>query len=105
MTRRLVLREVELPRPDAVRKWASPTAVTHVDCAARVQTVHADTNPRFHSLIERFKAKTGCPVLANTSFNARSEPIVCTPEDAFRCFVARDIEKRRLLGGDVPSMA
>jgi carbamoyltransferase len=67
-------------------------AVTHVDYSARVQTVHADTNPRFHALIERFKAKTGCPVLVNTSFNVRSEPIVCTPEDAFRCFMGNEIE-------------
>jgi carbamoyltransferase len=67
-------------------------AVTHVDYSARVQTVHADTNPRFHSLISRFKAKTGCPVLVNTSFNVRSEPIVCTPEDAFRCFMGNEIE-------------
>src|SRR6476659_5893965 len=67
-------------------------AVTHVDYSARVQTVHADTNPRFHALIERFKAKTGCPVLVNTSFNVRGEPIVCTPEDAFRCFMGNDIE-------------
>ena len=62
-------------------------AVTHVDYSARVQTVHADTNPRFHALISRFKEKTGCPVLVNTSFNVRSEPIVCSPEDAFRCFM------------------
>src|SRR6185312_15391868 len=67
-------------------------AVTHVDYSARIQTVHADTNPRFHALITRFKAKTGCPVLVNTSFNVRSEPIVCTPEDAFRCFMGNDIE-------------
>ena len=67
-------------------------AVTHVDYSARIQTVHADTNPRFHALIERFKSKTGCPVLVNTSFNVRSEPIVCTPEDAFRCFMGSDIE-------------
>jgi carbamoyltransferase len=67
-------------------------AVTHVDYSARVQTVHADTNPRFHALIERFKGKTGCPVLVNTSFNVRSEPIVCTPEDAFRCFMGNEIE-------------
>ena len=67
-------------------------AVTHVDYSARVQTVHADTNPRFHALIARFKAKTGCPVLINTSFNVRSEPIVCTPEDAFRCFMGNEIE-------------
>jgi carbamoyltransferase len=54
--------------------------------------VHAKTNPRFHKLIERFKAKTGCPVLVNTSFNVRGEPIVCTPEDAFRCFMGSEIE-------------
>jgi len=57
-----------------------------------VQTVHADTNPRFHALLERFKSKTGCPVLVNTSFNVRGEPIVCTPEDAFRCFMGNEIE-------------
>jgi carbamoyltransferase len=67
-------------------------AVTHVDYSARVQTVHADTNPRFHALITRFKEKTGCPILINTSFNVRSEPIVCTPEDAFRCFMGNEIE-------------
>jgi carbamoyltransferase len=67
-------------------------AVTHVDYSARVQTVHADTNPRFHELISRFKDKTGCPVLVNTSFNVRGEPIVCTPEDAFRCFMGNEIE-------------
>ncbi len=67
-------------------------AVTHVDYSARVQTVHRETNPRFHELIARFKAATGCPVLVNTSFNVRGEPIVCTPEDAFRCFMGSDIE-------------
>jgi carbamoyltransferase len=67
-------------------------AVTHVDYSARIQTVHAATNPRFHALISAFKARTGCPVLVNTSFNVRGEPIVCTPEDAFRCFMGTDIE-------------
>ncbi|MGE0876759.1 MAG: carbamoyltransferase, partial [Burkholderiales bacterium] len=67
-------------------------AVTHVDYSARVQTVHADTNPRYHELISRFKARTGCPVVVNTSFNVRGEPIVCTPEDAFRCFMGSEIE-------------
>ncbi|MFW2391230.1 MAG: carbamoyltransferase [Methyloceanibacter sp.] len=67
-------------------------AVTHVDYSARLQTVHAQTNPRFHALLSRFKEKTGCPVLVNTSFNVRGEPIVCTPEDAFRCFMGTDIE-------------
>ncbi|HEX2486402.1 MAG TPA: carbamoyltransferase C-terminal domain-containing protein, partial [Myxococcota bacterium] len=67
-------------------------AVTHVDYSARIQTVHADTNPRYHALLARFKALTGCPVLVNTSFNVRGEPIVCTPEDAFRCFMGTEIE-------------
>ena len=67
-------------------------AVTHVDYSARVQTVHEDTNPRFHALLAAFKQRTGCPVLVNTSFNIRGEPIVCTPEDAFRCFMGSDIE-------------
>lgn len=67
-------------------------AVTHVDYSARIQTVHADTNPRYHALISRFKAKTGCPVVVNTSFNVRGEPIVCTPEDAFHCFMGTEME-------------
>ena len=67
-------------------------AVTHIDYSARIQTVHADTNPRFHQLLSAFQGLTGCPVLVNTSFNVRGEPIVCTPEDAFRCFMGTDIE-------------
>jgi len=67
-------------------------AVTHVDYSARVQTVHRGTNERFHDLLTAFKARTGCPVLVNTSFNVRGEPIVCTPEDAFRCFMGSEIE-------------
>jgi len=67
-------------------------AVTHVDYSARVQTVDADRHPRFHRLIERFYARTGCPVLVNTSFNVRGEPIVCTPEDAYRCFMATEMD-------------
>jgi len=67
-------------------------AVTHVDYSARIQTVHAETNPRYHALLTAFKEKTGCPVLVNTSFNVRGEPIVCTPEDAFRCFMGSEIE-------------
>ena len=67
-------------------------AVTHVDYSARIQTVHAETNPRFHALLSAFKRRTGCPVLVNTSFNVRGEPIVGTPEDAFRCFMGSDIE-------------
>jgi carbamoyltransferase len=67
-------------------------AVTHVDYSARIQTVHRDTNPRYHSLITAFKSLTGCPVIVNTSFNVRGEPIVGTPEDAFRCFMGTEIE-------------
>jgi carbamoyltransferase len=67
-------------------------AVTHVDYSARIQTVHADTNPRYHALISRFYELTGCPVVVNTSFNVRGEPIVCTPEDSFRCFMGTEIE-------------
>ncbi len=67
-------------------------AVTHIDYSARIQTVHADTNPRYHALITRFKEKTGCGVVINTSFNVRGEPIVCSPEDAFRCFMGTEIE-------------
>ena len=67
-------------------------AVTHVDYSARVQTVHRETNPRYHALLTRFKALTGCPVLVNTSFNVRGEPIVCTPEDAFACFMGSEID-------------
>jgi carbamoyltransferase len=71
---------------------SSIPAVTHIDYSARIQTVHADTNPRYHALISRFKQLTGCPVIVNTSFNVRGEPIVCSPEDAFRCFMGTDIE-------------
>ncbi|GAA1296980.1 carbamoyltransferase [Saccharothrix xinjiangensis] len=67
-------------------------AVTHVDHSARVQTVTADTNPELHRLLTGFKARTGCPVLVNTSFNVRGEPIVATPEDAYRCFMRTDID-------------
>jgi len=67
-------------------------AVTHVDYSARIQTVHANTNPLFHPLLKRFKEVTGCPVLVNTSFNVRGEPIVCTPEDAFRCFMGNELD-------------
>jgi carbamoyltransferase len=71
---------------------SSIPAVTHIDYSARVQTVHADTNPRYHALISAFKGLTGCGVLVNTSFNVRGEPIVWTPEDAFRCFMGSEIE-------------
>jgi carbamoyltransferase len=77
--------KLKVPRSDI-------PAVTHVDYSARVQTVHAETNPRYHQLISRFNELTGCPVVINTSFNVRGEPIVCTPEDAFRCFMGTEIE-------------
>ncbi|MCP5404832.1 MAG: carbamoyltransferase [Pseudomonadaceae bacterium] len=67
-------------------------AVTHVDYSARIQTVHADTNPLYHKLISAFKKRTGCALVVNTSFNVRGEPIVCTPEDAFRCFMGTDLD-------------
>ena len=67
-------------------------AVTHVDYSARIQTVHAETHPQYHALITKFKELTGCPIVVNTSFNVRGEPIVCTPEDAFRCFMGTDTE-------------
>ena len=73
-------------------------AVTHVDYSARIQTVHRETNPRYHALLSAFKERTGCPVLVNTSFNVRGEPIACTPEDAFRCFMGSEIEV--LVAGD-----
>jgi carbamoyltransferase len=67
-------------------------AITHVDYSARVQTVHKETNPRYHSLLTAFYERTGCGVLVNTSFNVRGEPIVCTPEDAYRCFMRTEID-------------
>jgi len=67
-------------------------AVTHIDFSARVQTVCKETNPRYHALIKRFKEMTGCPVIINTSFNVRGEPIICTPEDAFRCFMGTELD-------------
>jgi carbamoyltransferase len=67
-------------------------AVTHVDYSARIQTVHKDTNPRFHALLQAFHRLTACPVLVNTSFNVRGEPIVCTPTDAYRCFMRTEMD-------------
>lgn len=71
---------------------SSIPAVTHVDYSARIQTVHPDTNPRYHALLRNFKELTGCPVLVNTSFNIRGEPIVATPEDAFHCFMGTNMD-------------
>ena len=67
-------------------------AVTHVDYSARIQTVHKETNPKYYKLLSKFKEITGCPVLVNTSFNVRGEPIVCTVEDAFRCFMGTNLD-------------
>lgn len=67
-------------------------AITHVDYSARLQTIHSETNPRFHALVQTFKEKTGCAVLVNTSFNVRGEPIVCTPQDAYRCFMRTEMD-------------
>ena len=79
------IQKLNVPRSDI-------PAVTHVDYSARVQTVHQDTNPKYHALLRSFERLTGCPVIVNTSFNVRGEPIVCTPEDAFRCFMGTEIE-------------
>jgi carbamoyltransferase len=79
------IEKLNIPRSDI-------PAATHVDYSARVQTVHEVTNPRYHSLLSAFQQQTGCPVIVNTSFNVRGEPIVCTPEDAFRCFMGTEIE-------------
>jgi carbamoyltransferase len=73
-------------------KRSSIPAVTHVDYSARIQTVHKKTNPKYHALITKFKEKTGCSVVINTSFNVRGEPIVCTPKDAFRCFMGTKLD-------------
>lgn len=67
-------------------------AITHVDYSARIQTVHKNTNPQFYDLLDNFEQRTGCPVLVNTSFNVRGEPIVCTPEDAYRCFMRTEMD-------------
>lgn len=73
-------------------KRSSLPAITHVDYSARIQTIHKETNPRYYDLLQHFKARTGCSVLVNTSFNVRGEPIVCTPEDAFRCFMRTEMD-------------
>src|ERR1043165_5036918 len=67
-------------------------AITHIDYSARIQTVTEDTNPDYYALIKAFESLTGCPVIINTSFNCRGEPIVCSPEDAYRCFMRTQID-------------
>ena len=79
------IEKLNIPRSDI-------PAVTHVDYSARIQTVHPDTNPKYYNLISSFNKLTGCPVIVNTSFNVRGEPIVCTPEDAFRCFMGTELD-------------
>jgi carbamoyltransferase len=71
---------------------SSIPAITHVDYSARVQTVDADRHPRFHRILQSMKERTGCPIVINTSFNVRGEPIVCTPQDAYRCFMATNMD-------------
>ena len=73
-------------------KRSSIPAITHVDYSARIQTVHKETNPKYYNLINEFKNITNCPVLVNTSFNVRGEPIVCTIEDAFNCFMGTNLD-------------
>ena len=73
-------------------KRSSIPAVTHVDYSARIQTVHKETNLRYYNLIKEFKKNTNCPVLVNTSFNVRGEPIVCTIEDAYKCFMGTNLD-------------
>jgi carbamoyltransferase len=85
------------PDPDDLREWVNEVrseipAVTHVDYSARLQTVDCDANPEFHAILRAFDELTGCPVMINTSFNVRGEPIVCTPEDAYRCFMRTEMD-------------
>jgi carbamoyltransferase len=96
-----VLERRRLPRPDDGEPWgierlnqprSDIPAVTHLDYSARVQTVSIDRSPRFHALLRAFEARTGCPLLVNTSFNVRGEPIVCTPTDAYTCFMRTAID-------------
>ena len=77
--------KLNVPRSDV-------PAITHVDYSARIQTVHKKTNPLYHTLISKFKEKTGCPIVINTSFNVRGEPIICSPTDAFKCFMGTGLD-------------
>jgi len=97
------LEKLNIPRSDL-------PAITHVDFSARIQTVHSETNPRYHALLQAFEALTGCAVLVNTSFNVRGEPIVCAPEDAYRCFMRTEmdylvVENYLLAKADQPARA
>ena len=79
------IEQLNVPRSDV-------PAITHVDYSARIQTVRRETNPDYYDIINAFYRKTGCPVIVNTSFNVRGEPIVCTPEDAYRCFMRTNMD-------------
>jgi carbamoyltransferase len=84
-------------RSDDLLEWVNRPrsdvpAITHVDYSARIQTIHRETNPRYHALVSAFEAQTGCGMVINTSFNVRGEPIVCTPEDAYRCFMGTEMD-------------
>jgi carbamoyltransferase len=96
-----VLEQRRLAAPETERPWgierlnqprSDIPAVTHLDYSARVQTVSAERSPRFHALLRAFEGRTGCPLLVNTSFNVRGEPIVCTPTDAYACFMRTAID-------------
>ena len=85
------------PGADDLRAWVNEVrseipAVTHVDYSARLQTVNREQSPEFHAILSAFEELTGCPVMINTSFNVRGEPIVCTPEDAYRCFMRTEMD-------------
>jgi carbamoyltransferase len=97
------LRTTDGHRSEDLRAWVNEVrselpAITHVDFSARLQTVDATRSPRFHAILSAFERLTGCPVLINTSFNVRGEPIVCTPEDAYRCFMRTEMD-HLVLGG------
>ena len=83
--------EMPLREKLAIKRSSLP-AITHIDFSARVQTVHKETNPRYWKMINAFKERTGCGLVVNTSFNVRGEPIVCTPEDAYRCFMNTEMD-------------
>ena len=84
--------KIYLVQKSLTLKRSSIPAITHVDYSARIQTVHKETNSKYYQLIKEFKKNTGCPVLVNTSFNVRGEPIVCSIDDAFNCFMGTNLD-------------
>jgi carbamoyltransferase len=91
--RELTPEEKQLKGIDKLKtKRSSVPAITHVDYSARVQSVSAETNPFYHEVLKKFEQLKGCPLIINTSFNVRGEPIVCTPEDAYRCFIHTNMD-------------